>query len=102
MPVIVPAKPVMAANTSLFHAPSRARWAISSAVRLNVNAIPNFTPRTKRSLGSTSATVTVLSVVFRVNACLIQSVNGCASSAGVGNAPNLVCHPSFFRLLRSC
>jgi len=102
MPVIVPAKPVMAAKTSLFHVRSNAKCAISSAVRLKVKAMANFTPRTKRSLGGTSCTVTVLSVVFRVNACLIQSVNGCASSAGVGNAPNLVCHPSFFRLLRSC
>ena len=81
MPVIVPAKPVIVAKTSLFHVPKRARCAISSAVRLKVNAIANFTPRTKRSLGGTSSADAVLSVVFRVNARLIQSVNGSAPSA---------------------
>lgn len=99
---MVPAKPVMAANTSLFHAPSRARCAISSAVRLKVKAMANFTPRTRRSLGGTSAEVTVLSVVFRVNARFIQSVNGCASSAVLGSAPSLACPRSFSRSPRSC
>jgi hypothetical protein len=73
MPVIVPAKPVIAANTSLFQVPKRAKCAISSAVKLKVNAIANLTPSTKRSLGGTSSAVAVLSVVFRVNARLIQS-----------------------------
>src|SRR4030067_2092455 len=75
MPVIVPAKPVMAAKTSLFHVRSNARCAISSAVRLKVNAMANFTPRTNRSLGGTSccSAFAVLSVVFRVNARLTQS-----------------------------
>ena len=72
MPVIVPAKPVMAAKTSLFHVRSNAKCAISMAVRLKVNAMANLTPRTKRSLGGTSAEA-VLSVVFRVNARFIQS-----------------------------
>lgn len=76
MPVIVPAKPVMAAKTSLFHAPKSARCAISMAVRLKVRVMANFTPSTRRSLGSASAAacVAVLSVVFRVKARLIQSV----------------------------
>ena len=73
MPVMVPAKPVMAAKTSLFHVPKRAKCAISSAVRLKVKAMANFTPRTRRSLGGTSSADAVLSVVFRVNARLIQS-----------------------------
>ena len=67
MPVIVPAKPVMAAKTSLFHVRSNARCAISSAVRLKVKAMANLTPRTRRSLGGTSSATlaAVLSVVFR-------------------------------------
>lgn len=73
MPVMVPAKPVIAAKTSLFHVPKSARCAISSAVRLKVRAMANFTPKTKRSLGCTSACAAVLSVVFRVNARRIQS-----------------------------
>ena len=72
MPVMVPAKPVIAAKTSLFHARSNAKCAISSAVRLKVNAMANLTPRTRRSLGGTSAHA-VLSMVFRVKARLIQS-----------------------------
>jgi hypothetical protein len=71
---MVPAKPVIAAKTSLFHVPKRAKCAISSAVKLNVRAMANLTPRTKRSLGGTSSSATVLSAVFRVNARLIQSV----------------------------
>ena len=102
MPVIVPAKPVIAANTSLFHSPSRARCAISRAVRLKVKAMANFTPRTRRSLGGTSCAVMVLSVVFRVRARFIQSVNGCASSFGVGSVRSWVCRLSFSRLPRSC
>jgi len=102
MPVIVPASPVIAANTSLFQVPSRARWAISRAVRLNVRAILNFTPRTRRSLGGTSICLTVLSVVLRVRARFIQSVNGFSSSVGVGNALNLACPRSFSRLQGSC
>ena len=84
MPVIVPAKPVMAAKTSLFHVRSNARCAISSAVRLKVNVMANLTPRTKRSLGSTSSVTlaAVVSVVFFfVRAFFIQSVNGFAPSA---------------------
>ena len=80
IPVIVPAKPVMAAKTSLFHVRSNAKFAISSAVKLKVNAMANLTPKTKRSLGGTSSAVAVLSVVFRVNARLIQSVNDFAPS----------------------
>ena len=73
MPVIVPAKPVIAAKTSLFHVRSNAKCAISSAVRLKVKAMANLTPRTKCSLGCTSW-VAVLSAAFRVSAFLIQSV----------------------------
>jgi len=102
IPVMVPVKPVIAANTSLFHVRSNARCAISSAVKLKVRAMANLTPKTKRSLGCTSSAVTVLSVVFRVNARLIQSVNGCASSAVEGNAPNWACHFSFSRSPRNC
>lgn len=71
---MVPAKPVMAAKTSLFHAPKSARYAISKAVRLKVRAMANLTLSTRRSLGGTSASAAVLSVVFRVNARFIQSV----------------------------
>ena len=71
---MVPAKPVIAAKTSLFHVRSNAKCAISSAVKLKVNAMANLTPKTKRSLGGTSSVAAVLSVVFRVNALLIQSV----------------------------
>ena len=86
MPVIVPAKPVMVAKTSLFHVCKSARCAISMAVRLNVNVMANFTPRTKRSLGATSsAMVAVLSGVLRVSAFFIQSVNGYAPSPDVNN-----------------
>ena len=82
MPVMVPAKPVMVAKTSLFHVCSSAKCAISMAVRLNVNVMANLTPRTRRSLGGTSsATRAVLSVVLRVSAFFIQSVNGYAPSA---------------------
>jgi len=81
MPVIVPAKPVIAAKTSLFHECKSAKCAISNAVKLNVKAMANFTPRTKRSLGDTSVVVAVLSVVLLVKARFIQSVNGCAPSA---------------------
>jgi hypothetical protein len=73
MPVMVPVKPVIAAKTSLFHVPKRAKCAISKAVKLKVRAIANLTPRTRRSLGGTSSADAVLSVVFRVNARLIQS-----------------------------
>lgn len=73
MPVIVPAKPVMAAKTSLFHVRSSAKCAISRAVRLKVSEMANFTPKTRRSLGGTSSADAVLSVVFRVKARLIQS-----------------------------
>ena len=73
MPVIVPAKPVMAAKISLFHVRSNAKCAISRAVRLKVRAMANLTPRTRRSLGCTSS-VAVLSAAFRVSAFLIQSV----------------------------
>ena len=86
MPVIVPANPVIVAKTSLFHMCSSARCAISMAVRLNVNVMANFTPRTRRSLGSTSSAMrAVLSVVLRVSAFLIQSVNGYAPSPDVNN-----------------
>jgi len=100
MPVIVPAKPVMAAKTSLFHVPSNAKCAISKAVKLNAKAMANFTPRTKRSLGDTSsATAAVLSVVLlRVNACFIQSVNGCAPSAAAGCGLSWVFQFYFSRL----
>ena len=81
IPVMVPAKPVIAAKTSLFHVRSNARCAISNAVRLKVSAMANLTPKTKRSLGGTSSAAAVLSVVFRVNARLIQSVNDFAPSA---------------------
>ena len=83
MPVIVPANPVMAAKTSLFHMCSSAKCAISMAVRLKVSVMANFTPRTSRSLGGTSSATlaTVLSVVLRVSAFFIQSVNGYAPSA---------------------
>jgi hypothetical protein len=74
MPVMVPAKPVIAAKTSLFHVRSNAKCAISSAVKLNVKAMANLTPSTKRSLGGISSAVTVLSVVLRVKARFIQSV----------------------------
>ena len=86
MPVIVPANPVIVAKTSLFHVCSKARCAISMAVRLNVNVMANLTPRTRRSLGTTSsATRAVLSVVLRVRAFFIQSVNGYAPSPVVNN-----------------
>jgi len=99
---MVPAKPVIAANTSLFHVRSNAKCAISSAVKLKVNVMANLTPKTKRSLGGTSSSAAVLSVVFRVNARLIQSVNGCASSAVLGSALNWACHSSFSRSPRNC
>ena len=86
MPVIVPANPVIVAKTSLFHVCKRAKCAISMAVRLNVNVMANFTPRTRRSLGGTSSvTSAVLSVVLRVSAFFIQSVNGSAPSPDVNN-----------------
>jgi len=85
MPVIVPAKPVIAAKTSLFHVRSNAKCAISMAVKLKAKAMANLTPRTRRSLGDTSVAI-VLSVVLRVNARFIQSVNGCAPSAAAGIA----------------
>ncbi len=98
---MVPAKPVIAAKTSLFHVPKRAKCAISNAVRLKVRAMANLTPKTKRSLGGTSSADAVLSVVFRVNARLIQSVNGFASSAAEGNGWNWACHSSFSRSPRN-
>jgi len=74
MPVIVPAKPVIAAKTSLFHECKSAKCAISKAVKLKVNTKANFTPRTKRSLGViSSAEAAVLLVVLRVKARFIQS-----------------------------
>ena len=88
MPVIVPAKPVMVAKTSLFHVCSSARCAISMAVRLNVNVMANFTPRTRRSLGGTSSATLasiLLVVFFFVRAFFIQSVNGYAPSPAVNN-----------------
>ena len=85
--MIVPANPVMAAKTSLFHVCKSARCAISMAVRLNVNVMANFTPRTMRSLGATSSATlaTVLAVVLRGSAFFIQSVNGYAPSPAVNN-----------------
>ena len=87
MPVIVPARPVIVAKTSLFHVCKRAKCAISMAVRLNVNVMANLTPRTRRSLGATSSATlaTVLSVVLRVSAFFIQSVNDYAPSPDVNN-----------------
>jgi len=75
MPVMVPAKPVIVAKTSLFHERKSAKCAISKAVKLKVNAMANFTPRTKRSLGAiSSAGAAVLSVVLRrVKARFTQS-----------------------------
>jgi len=71
---MVPAKPVIVAKTSLFHERKSAKCAISKAVKLKVNAMANFTPRTKRSLGGTSAEAAVLSVVLRrVKARFTQS-----------------------------
>ena len=90
MPMIVPANPVMAAKTSLFHVPKSARFAISMALKLKVNAMANFVPKTRRSLGGTSCAKTsafscrlVLSVIRRVRAFFTKSVNGYALSAGV-------------------
>ena len=90
MPVIVPASPVMATKTSLFHVRSNAKCAISMAVKLKVKAMANFVPRTKRSLGVISSAFSsafsfnaVLSVILRVSAFFIQSVNGYAPSAGI-------------------
>ena len=88
IPVIVPAKPVMAAKTSLFHVCKRAKCAISMAVRLNVNVMANLTPRTRRSLGGTSSATpaSILFVVFFfMRAFFIQSVNGYAPSPAVNN-----------------
>lgn len=70
--MIVPAKHVIAAKTSLFHECNSAKCAISSVVRLKVRAIANLTPRIKRSLGDAPVEA-FLFVVFRVNKCLIQS-----------------------------
>jgi hypothetical protein len=81
----VPAKPVIAAKTSLFHVRSNAKCAISKAVKLKAKAMANLTPRTRRSLGGTSAAA-VLSTVLLVKARFIQSVNGFASSAVAGTA----------------
>ena len=88
MPVIVPASPVMAAKTSLFHVRSNAKCAISIAVKLKVKAMANFVPKTNRSLGGTSwakafSCSVVLSVVLRVSAFFTQSVNGYAPSSGI-------------------
>ena len=44
MPVIVPARPVIAEKISLFHVLRMRRWEISNAVRLMVMAMANFTP----------------------------------------------------------
>ena len=81
MPDIVPIKPVIAANTSLFHLPSNAMWAISRAERHSVMAMANFTPKTSFSFGCN----TIISVfpreplwaTVRVNAFLIQSFMVC-------------------------
>lgn len=93
--MIVPAKPVIAAKTSLFQDPNNARCAISIADKLKTNAIANFVPNTNRSLGDTSSVAAsalfcraVLLVIRRVKARRTQSVNGYAPSAGVGNAQN--------------
>ena len=100
MPVMVPAKPVMVAKTSLFQVPKSARCAISRAVKLKVKAMANFTPSTRRSLGETSDIWfnAVLSVVLLVSARLTQSVNGYAPSAAAGIAPNWASHSSSSRL----
>lgn len=87
--MIVPARPVMAAKTSLFHVPRIARFAISIAERQNVNAMANFVPSTSRGSGSTSSCIAasafsckaVLLVIRRVRAFFTQSVNGYAASA---------------------
>lgn len=71
----------MAAKISLFHVPSNAKCAISSAVRLNVRAMANLVPNTRRESGSASPLSPLLVVVLRVSAFLTQSVNGCALSA---------------------
>lgn len=103
IPVIVPANPVMAAKTSLFHVCKRAKWAISMAVRLNVNVMANFTPRTRRSLGGTSSAArAVLSVVLRVSAFFIQSVNGCAPSAACYSGLDMIFPPYSSRSRRNC
>lgn len=83
---MVPASPVMAAKTSLFHVPSKARFAISMADRQNVNAMANLVPNTNRSSGSAVwafSCSAVLSVIRRVNAFFTKSVNGCAPSVGI-------------------
>jgi len=66
--VIVPVKPVIAENISLFHLPRNAMCAISSVERIMVIAIVNFTPMTNRGSGGISR----CRMRF-VNAFLIQS-----------------------------
>jgi len=75
--VIVPVKPVIAENISLFHLPRNAMCAISSVERISVIAIVNFTPMTNRGSGGISR----CRMCF-VNAFLIQSF--------------MVCHPLLF------
>jgi hypothetical protein len=52
--VIVPVRAVMAEKISLFHVWRNAMWAVSSADRISVIAIVNFTPMSRRGSGGIS------------------------------------------------
>jgi hypothetical protein len=65
---MVPVSPVMVAKIWLFHVCRASMCVISSAVRLSVIVMANFTARTRRGLGGISLCLTCF-----VSARLIQS-----------------------------